>query len=63
MLTKYSFPLTHFFYATEHWKIRKTVFTQDFPLQTNRTLLKWDISSSSYVVHRIGKTPNEPSHA
>ena len=38
MLTKDSFSLTHiFFYATKHWKTRKTIFTQDFPSkQTKR---------------------------
>ena len=34
MLTKYSFPLTFFFfYDIKHWKIRKNIFTQDFSLK------------------------------
>ena len=33
MLTRYSFPLTIFFNDIKYWKIRKNIFTQDFPLK------------------------------
>ena len=40
MLTKNSFPLTHFSNATKHLKIRKTIFTPNFLSRQTETWLK-----------------------